>query len=183
MPNWNRIIVGDAFKLPSRNLRFYLDLILWFPLLLAGLWLTGCFHGWRMAQWDLRQAGIGLAVVSVLLLLIKERTVVIVSIFWFLAHQAGLHYFFHGDTKALAYYYLLYGGGIVVLVVGVSFRVLVLKELDFDPTYRRPDRTNSWLGAVLVLGLLFGIGIIGIYFAWHDFPGFPRGVNVGLRSR
>ena len=27
MPNWDKIIVGDAFKLPSRAPRFYLDLM------------------------------------------------------------------------------------------------------------------------------------------------------------
>jgi hypothetical protein len=26
--DWKRIIVGDAFKLPSRNPRYYLDLVL-----------------------------------------------------------------------------------------------------------------------------------------------------------
>jgi len=36
MPSWNKIIVGNAFKLPSRAPRFYLDLMLWFPTFLAG---------------------------------------------------------------------------------------------------------------------------------------------------
>ena len=57
MPNWNKIIIGNAFKLPSRVPRFYLDLMLWFPTFLTGFWFVGCFHGWRMNQWDIREAG------------------------------------------------------------------------------------------------------------------------------
>lgn len=34
MPNWRRIIVGDAFKLPSRDLNYYRDLAL------VGPWLV-----------------------------------------------------------------------------------------------------------------------------------------------
>jgi hypothetical protein len=36
----------------------------------------------------------------------------------------------------------------------VSFPYMLMKNPDFDPTYRTPDRENTWLGVVLVLGPL-----------------------------
>jgi len=167
MPNWNKIIVGNAFKLPSRAPRFYLDLMLWFPTLLTGFWFVGCFHGWRMSQWDVREAALSATVLCFLLLLVKECTVLIGSILLFLAYSARLHFFFHGDVEALTYSFLLYGGAVVTAIIGVSFRYMFMKNPDFDPTYRKPDRENTWLGLVLVLGLVFGIGFIGIYLAWR----------------
>jgi hypothetical protein len=167
MPNWNKIIVGDAFKLPSRNPRFYLDLMLWFPTFLTGFWFVESFHGWRMNQWDVREAALSGAVLCFLLILIKERTVIIASMLWFVARSARLHFFFHGDVKALTYSYLFYGGAVVTVIIGVSFRFKFMKNPDFDPTYRRPDHENTWLGVVVVLGLLFGLGFVGIYLAWR----------------
>ncbi len=167
MPNWNKLIVGDAFKLPSRNPRFYLDLILWFPTFLTGFWFVECFHGWRMNQWDVREAALSGTVLCFLLLLIKERTVAISSMLGVLAHSARQYSFFHGDVQALTYSYLCYGGAIVVVIIGVSLRFKFMKNPDFDPTYRQPDRENTWLGVVLVLGLVFGLGFVGIYLAWR----------------
>jgi hypothetical protein len=167
MPNWNKIIIGDAFKLPSRAPRFYLDLMLWFPTFLTGFWFAECFHGWRMSQWDIRDAALSGTVLCFLLLLIKERTVLIASMLGVVAHSARLHYIFHGDVKALTYSYLFYGSAILAVIIGVSFRFMFMKNPDFDPNYRRPDRENTWLGVVLVLGLLFGLGFVGIYLAWR----------------
>jgi hypothetical protein len=84
-----------------------------------------------------------------------------------LAHSARQYSFFHGDVKALTYSYLLYGGAVVTVIIGVSFRFIFMKNPDFDPTYRRPDRENTWLGVVVVLGLVFGLGFVGIYLAWR----------------
>jgi hypothetical protein len=167
MPNWNKIVVGNAFKLPSRNPRFYLDLMLWFPTFFTGFWFVECFHGWRMNQWDIREAALSATVLCFLLLLIKERTVLIASMLGFVAYSARLHFFFHGDVKALTYSYLFYGGAVVTVIIGVSFRYMFMKNPDFDPTYRKPDRENTWLGVVLVLGLVFGFGFVGIYLAWR----------------
>jgi len=167
MPNWNKIIVGNAFKLPSRAPRFYLDLMLWFPTFLTGVWFVECFHGWRMNQWDVKGAALSATVLCVLLLLIKERTILIASMLGVVAHSASLHFFFHGDVQALTYSFLFYGGAITVVIIGVFFRFKFMNNSDFDPTYRKPDRENTWLGVVVVLGLLFGLGFVGIYLAWR----------------
>ncbi len=167
MPNWNKIIIGDAFKLPSRAPRFYLDLMLWFPTFLTGFWFVGCFHGWRMNQWDIREAALSAMVLCFLLLLIKERTVLMASMLGFVAYSARLQFVFHGDRRALTYLYLFYGGAVLAVIIGVSFRFMFMRNPDFDLNYRRPDRESTWLGVVLVLGLLFGLGFIGIYLAWR----------------
>ena len=167
MPNWNKIIIGDAFKLPSRAPRFYLDLMLWFPTFLTGFWFVGCFHGWRMNQWDIREAALSAMVLCFLLLLMKERTVLIASMLGFVAYSARLQFVFHGDGRALTYSYLFYGGAGLAVIIGVSFRFMFMKNPDFDLTYRGPEHENTWLGVVLVLGLLFGLGFAGIYLAWR----------------
>jgi hypothetical protein len=114
-----------------------------------------------------QRGGLSATVLCFLLLLVKERTVLIGSILLFLAYSARLHFFFHGDVKALTYSFLFYGGAVVTMIIGVSFRFMFMKNPDFDPTYRRPDRENTWLGVVVVLGLLFGLGFVGIYLAWR----------------
>jgi hypothetical protein len=55
MPNWKQIIVGDAFKLPSRNPRYYLDLVLIVPLFFAGLFLFESIHTRHISGWDLKR--------------------------------------------------------------------------------------------------------------------------------
>jgi hypothetical protein len=167
MPNWNKLIIGDAFKLPSRAPRFNLDLMLWFPTLLTGFWFVGCFHGWRINQWDVKEAALSAVVLCFLLVLIKERTVLIASMLGFVAYTTRLQFVFHGDVRALTYSYLFYGGAVLVVIIGTSFRFMFMKNADFDLTYRNPDRENTWLGLVLVLGLLFGLGFVGIYLAWR----------------
>jgi hypothetical protein len=48
MPNWKRIVVGDAFRLPSQNINYYRDLVLAWPFLLFAV--VGIFkllgHQW-----------------------------------------------------------------------------------------------------------------------------------------
>jgi len=106
-------------------------------------------------------------VLCFLLILIKERTVLIASMLGFVAYSERLHFVFHGDFRALTYSDLFYGCAVLAVIIGVSFRFIFMKNPDFDPTYRRPDRENTWLGVVVVLGLLFGLGFVGIYLAWR----------------
>ena len=50
MPDWNPIIVGDAFKLPSRDPRYYLDLVFIVPLFFSGVFLFESVHTWHVNQ-------------------------------------------------------------------------------------------------------------------------------------
>ena len=47
MVDWKRIIVGNAFRLPSRDLRYYLDLALIVP-----LFLRGSFFSYRYKEYE-----------------------------------------------------------------------------------------------------------------------------------
>jgi hypothetical protein len=52
LPNWKRLIVGDAFASPSRNLNFYRDIFLTIPFLLFTLSAVGSLfapaHDYRL---------------------------------------------------------------------------------------------------------------------------------------
>lgn len=171
--DWKRIIVGDAFKLPSRNPRFYLDLVLMVPLLCAGLSLSEAVRTWHTSQFDSKEAFISSGLVCVFLLLIKDHIRVIGNILFLILFESWLHYRLHGDSTAakvslisgLALFLTLYGG--------IAFRIFVLKKPGLDPEYYKKETRTSTLGVVLVLGLLIGLGTVGIYLAWRPWP-FPR---------
>jgi hypothetical protein len=139
------------------------------PIEFAGYKPTSCYrlHRFSCIVRDVREAALSGTVLCFLLILIKERTVLIASMLGFVAYSERLHFVFHGDFRALTYSYLFYGGAVLAVIIGVSFRFIFMKNPDFDPTYRRPDRENTWLGVVVVLGFLFGLGFVGIYLAWR----------------
>lgn len=75
MPNWQRIIVGDAFKLPHKHPRYYSDLVLVFPLIVsvvmvAGIWFDGQKGG-------ARDVVMPLAVAVICIALAKETRIVV----------------------------------------------------------------------------------------------------------
>jgi hypothetical protein len=166
MPDWKRIIVGDAFKLPSRNPRYYLDLMLIVPLFFAGVFLFESVHTWHVNQWDLKQAGISGGLVCLFTLLIKDHVRVVAEIIYTFAFLTWLHFSVHGDLESLKFSLLFALGLVLTLVLGTAFRIFVLKT-PIDPSYYNRDRRTTPLGIVLVLGLLFGLGFVGIYLAYR----------------
>ena len=68
MPDWKRIIVGDAFRLPSHNINYYRDLFLLCPFLLFAV--AGVFKLFSR-QWGIGAELIGIALGA--LLLARER--------------------------------------------------------------------------------------------------------------
>jgi hypothetical protein len=98
MPNWNRIIVGDAFTLSSRDPNYYRDLFFGVPFFWSFVAATFHFAALRTP--------IGLkclAVSAITLLLIKERLVFILmaSGFCFLRILFVLPFAFHRDPQTL----------------------------------------------------------------------------------
>jgi len=83
---------GNAFRLPSRDIRYYLDLALTVPLVFAGLFLLDSLHGIRAGRGDLQQTGIAGALVCLLLLLIKNHIRVIAEITYAFAFFASWHF-------------------------------------------------------------------------------------------
>jgi hypothetical protein len=171
--DWKRIIVGDAFKLPSRNPRYYLDLVLMVPLLFAGLFLSESIRTWRSSQFDPKEAVISGGLVCFLLLLTKDHIRVVGNILFLVVFQSWLHFRLHGDSTAanvlfisgLALFATLYGG--------TTFRIFVLRKPGRDLEYYKKDSRTTTLGVVLVLGFLIGLGTVGIDLAWRPWP-FPR---------
>ena len=80
MPNWKRIIVGDAFSLSSRQGNYYRDLALLWPFMLFSLMAVSEF----LSPTASRHYWIALGVVSVVLLgLAKEKPLLLLgSVAW-----------------------------------------------------------------------------------------------------
>jgi len=68
VPDWKKIVVGDAFRLPSRNVNYYRDLFLLFPFLIFAV--AGAFKLLDY-RWVLGAECIGLALCA--LLFARER--------------------------------------------------------------------------------------------------------------
>src|ERR1700730_6548861 len=152
MPDWKQIIVGDAFRLPSRDPRYYLDLVLIVPLFFAGLFLFESVHAWHVNQWDLTQTGISGGLVCLFLLLIKDHIRVVCEIMYTVAFLTWLHFTVHGDLDSLKSS-ILFGLGLVLTVVlGTAFRTFVLKLPAVDPNYYNRDTRTTPLSIVLVFG-------------------------------
>jgi hypothetical protein len=109
MTNWKQIIVGDAFKLPSRNPRYYLDLVLMVPLLFAGLFLSEAIRTWHTSQFDLKETAIGGGLVRFFLLLTKDHIRVVGNVLFLVVFQSWLHFRLHGDSTAAKVAFIQHG--------------------------------------------------------------------------
>lgn len=147
MPDWNRIIVGDAFRLPSRVFNFYRDTFLVWPFLLftiaALVNLLSVGKGHRLGL----EFG-GLSVLSILLA--RERIILIGIALGFCAVQSLVSFFLRHDWLGLA--------------IGIPSSVLLVVLLrcmkDYKPSYDRPKGQSI---ATVLLGLIsLGLTILAI---------------------
>jgi hypothetical protein len=135
MPNWKQVIVGDAFRVPSRDLNCYRDTFLIWPFLLftiaglVNLFSTGRDHrlGFIFA---------GLSLLSILLA--RERLILIVGALGFCAVQWLLSFFLRHDRVGLA----------VAVPSGALFVVLIRSLKGYKPSYGWP--TSLSIADVLV---------------------------------
>jgi len=149
--DWKQIIVGDAFRLPSRNPRYYLDLVLMVPLLFAGLILSEAVRTWHTRQFDPKEAVMSGGLVCLFLLLTKDHIRVVGNILFLVLFQSWLHFRLHGDSTAAKV--SLFSGLALFLTLcgGTAFRVFILKKPAQDPEYYKKDTRTTALGIVLVL--------------------------------
>jgi hypothetical protein len=78
MPDWNRWIVGDAFKLPSRDINYYRDMFLVWPILLFSF--AAIIQIAAFSSPEYRIYGFKLAACAIVaILLAKERLVLILA--------------------------------------------------------------------------------------------------------
>jgi len=127
MPDWKKVVVGDAFRLPSRNLNYYRDVFLLWPFLLfAMVGLIDVFA----SDHDHRIVGMkcfGLAVAAIVLA--RERLFLIVGALGFCAVRFMFALALSHDWRAVVG---LFATGIPVLL---SLRFM----RNYRPSYDWPD--------------------------------------------
>lgn len=149
MPDWKKVIVGDAFRLPSRHLNYYRDIFLVWPFLLftvaalADLFSEG--HDHRM--------GLKFSALSILsILLARERFILICGALGFCSAQSLLAFLLRHDWVGLA----------VAIPTGALFLMVIRTLKDYKPSYEWP---NGGTVMDLLVGLL-SLGFSILVFRW-----------------
>jgi hypothetical protein len=149
VPDWKRVVLGDAFQLSSRDFNYYRDLFLLWPFLLftiAGLVnLFGVEHDHRVG---IKFAALSLATI----LLARERFVLIGGALGFCAVQSGISFVLKHDRIALA-----------VSISSSTLFLLALRGLkDYKPSYSKPK-------GIRIADILTGLTSLGLtlaLFSW-----------------
>lgn len=152
MPNWKRIIVGDAFSLSSRQGNYYRDLALLWPFMLFSLMAVSEFfsptasrHYWAV-----------LGVVAVVLLgLAKEKPLLLLGSVAWLAVRSLWGLVMIGRDRNLI---IVGAASWLVLVIGVFLG-------------RRYRPSYEWPREVGTLDTLIGVASLGVTLAlkiWLD---------------
>ncbi len=143
MPNWNRILVGDAFK-ASPDLNYYRDLFLLWPFLGFSISAISNIVMPRSAAY--RIFGLKLAVCAVVaLLLAKEKRIPFIAASAYVALKMAFGIIFIHTWQILAW--LLVSGGILLS----ALRLGVLEN--WKPSYVWPKKLRVLDVAVVMLGL------------------------------
>lgn len=150
MPDWRRLIIGDAFALQSRDPNFSRDSFLVIPFLLPTIMAVtaalGPAHDYRAAM--------KCAVVSLLaILLARERFVLIAASLGFVCLQTQISFVLKHDPIALA----------VSILSGVAFLLVVRWVGDYKPSYFVAKGTT--ISTVLVM-LVSGVFTFAILHFW-----------------
>jgi hypothetical protein len=145
VPDWKRVIVGDAFQLPSRDFNYYRDLFLLWPFLLFTIAGLVGFFG---VGHDHRAAAKFIAVAIVTILLARERLILIGAALGFCAVQSGISFFLKHDWIALA-----------VSIAASTVCLLLLRGLkDYKPNYSIPN-------GIRIADVLTGLTSLGLTIA------------------
>jgi hypothetical protein len=149
VPDWKKVIVGDAFQLPSHDFNYYRDLFLLWPFLLftiVGLVsLFGVGH-------DYRDGAKFVALSLVTILLARERLILIGGALGFCAAQSLVSFFIRHDWMGLA----------VAIPSGVLFILLLRLPRGYKPSYQWPRSHRIVEALVVLLSLGFSI----LVFRW-----------------
>ena len=148
MPDWKRIIVGDAFKLPSRSFDYYRDMFLLWPILLFSVTAIVQIVGPSSSAY--RAYGFKLAACAIVaVLLARERLFVIAALAGFVAIRLAVALVITQDWKTYLVAFLV-SSGICLSVL----RVRKGRELSYD-----------WSAKKSVLGLAVGVAGLGAALA------------------
>ena len=142
VPNWRRIIVGDAFKLPSRNLNYYRDLALVWPTILLLVLVLD-----RFGRSQTREALFFSALLVGALLAAKEKVFLLIGVVGTLGAQGLIKFLLLGDWPFAAL-----AAACLAVVVGI-----IRARPDYTPSYGWPKETTvievSFVGLSLILFL------------------------------
>lgn len=151
MPDWNRIIVGDAFKVPSHDFNYYRDLFLIWPFMLFSV--AGITQLYAPVSPAGRRYGFTLAACAVfLVLLAKEKRLLILVTCLYVGFRVavrlvlGLFFLRHDWHPYLLA--LLVSGGVALVVLRLS-------------KGWRPSYTGSSVGKIRILSLLVVLTSLG----------------------
>jgi hypothetical protein len=137
MPDWKRVIVGDAFQLPSHELNYYRDLFLVWPFLLFTV--TGLVNLFGVGH-------------DHPILLARERFVLIGGALGFCAVQSLVSFFLRHDWTGLA----------VAITTGGFFILLIRSLRGHKASYQWPRGMR--IGDLLVALSSLGFGIFVIHW-------------------
>jgi hypothetical protein len=123
MPNWKRILVGDAFLLPSTDFDYYRDSVLVWPFVLfsiagvVNLFTRGINH----------EAGIEYSAMAIAAILAaRERIILLGAALGFCTWQSSISFGLKHEWSAFA----------IAVLTGSSFVFLVRAFADYKPTYQ-----------------------------------------------
>ena len=151
MPDWNRLIVGDAFKLPSRKIDYYRDTFLAWPVLLFSIIaivniIQPETHGQRIYGFRLAACAV------IAILLAKERLILIAAGAGFVALRLAVALVVTQDWRSYLLGFLLSAGMVCAVLWG---------QRNWKPTYESPAPNKMYVVSLLVVvaGLGAAIGI------------------------
>lgn len=147
MPNWKRLIVGDAFKLTSRELTYYRDLFFVFPFFLYSI--AGMFH---LLSHNAALAYKFLALATIALLFAKHRLPIVAAVAGFVILRCVLIIPFHWDRQLL----------LALAVSGAVLLVLIPFLKKYPLAYSAPKglRVADLLVGVASLGLSLYVAVL-----------------------
>ena len=149
MPDWKKVIVGDAFQLQSHDFNYYRDLFLVWPFLLFTLVglvsLFGVGHNYRDGA-----KFVALSLVTILLA--RDRFILIGGGLGICAVQSLLSFFLRHNWVGLA----------VAISTGALFLLLIAPLKGHKPSYQQVNGTRI---VDLLVGLL-SLGFSLLVFRW-----------------
>lgn len=150
MPNWKRIVVGDAFRLPSRDFNYYRDFFLFWPFLIFTI--LGLVN---LITPDHAHTALGmkcLALGALAILLARERLILFLGALGFCAIRFLIVLLITGDWSALL--------ALLATAIPVIWSVFVLS--DYKPSY-------EWSNKLSVIDVVLSVSSLGftlVVFSW-----------------
>jgi hypothetical protein len=152
VPEWKRIIVGDAFKLRSSDPRYYANIFLFWPTLLFTWALAASLWKWPLTDIHWHSVIILVALFGTCFLLFTERAVVAISLLAYTAYLAWRAFVFGhlGPRDAFE---------LIVVCFSVGLALYLLNRVRI-----RRSAAKDWPDELDFLALCAGVG--GIIFAF-----------------